>query len=113
MSNDSRPDSRKSRQDLLDELYYLRDIAGEREQQYLRQQARADTSERAVAERDSEVAALRRQLELILHSRSWRLTAPLRWLSKHVGRMRVAGGSADAGAGPENAPVRSRGSTGP
>lgn len=113
MSNDSRPDSRKSRQDLLDELYYLRDIAGEREQQYLRQQARADTSERAVAERDSEVAALRRQLELILHSRSWRLTAPLRWLSKHVGRMRVAGGSGDAGAGPENAPVRSRGSTGP
>lgn len=64
MSNDSRPDSQKSRQDLLDEIYYLRDVAGEREQK--------------VRERDLELESLRGQLHSVLRSRSWRMTAPLR-----------------------------------
>ena len=87
MNNDPRPDSQKSRQDLLDEIYYLRDVAGEREQQVLKYKA--------------EVASLRQQLTLLLHSRSWRLTAPLRWLSRtargqHLAVAKLA--SVDTGA---------------
>lgn len=81
MSDKARPDSQKSRQELLDEIYYLRDVAGEREQQ--------------VRERNTELASLRGQLALALRNRSWRLTASLRWLtralvrSRHLGTARV------------------------
>ena len=71
-----RPDSEKSRQELLDEIYYLRDVAGEREQQILRLRGGGtEDGARAVAE-----------LDRILRSRSWRLTAPLRWLGRLLGR---------------------------
>lgn len=73
-----RPDSEKSRQELLDEVYYLRDVAGEREQQILRLRGGGtEDGARAVAE-----------LDRILRSRSWRLTAPLRWLGRLLGRPR-------------------------
>ena len=75
MSEDPRPDSQKSRQDLLDEIYYLRDVAGEREQQVLKYKADLDA-------RGGEIASLRQQLALLLNSCSWRLTAPLRWMSR-------------------------------
>jgi len=75
VSDDPRPDSQKSRQDLLDEIYYLRDVAGEREQQVLKYKADLEA-------RDGEVASLRKQLALLLNSRSWRFTAPLRWMSR-------------------------------
>ena len=76
MSDDRvRSDSQKSRQELLDEIYCLRDLAGEREQQIRGLLACSETSARAVAE-----------LECILHSRSWRLTAPLRSLAMALQR---------------------------
>lgn len=71
MSDDRRPLSEQSRQELLDEIYLLRDVAGEREQQIL--------------ERDSVLTALQSQLESVLLSRSWRVTAPLRWVARRLG----------------------------
>lgn len=61
MSSEGRPVSEKSRQELLDEIYLLRDIVGEREQR---------------------VRQLEDELNRILHSRSWWLTAPLRRLRR-------------------------------
>lgn len=61
-----RRDADKSRQELLDELYYLRDIAGEREQ---RAQDLAERLAFAVS-----------ALHGVMHSRSWRVTRPLRAL---------------------------------
>lgn len=79
MSSEGRPTSEKSRQELLDEIYYLRDVAGEREQQIRRLQAGGtEAGARAIAE-----------LDRILHSRSWRWTAPLRWLARLVRRARA------------------------
>lgn len=94
MSDDRRPLSERSRQDLLDEIYLLRDVAGEREQQ-------VHERDQLIAQRDDALASLRRQLESLLCSRSWRMTAPLRWVSHHVERVRgvdtvVVGGLADA-----------------
>lgn len=63
-----RPDSQKSRQELLDEIYLLRDVAGERGAK--------------LAERDETLATLSSELDLIQHSRSWRMTAPLRWMAR-------------------------------
>lgn len=73
MSDEQRLLSKKSRQDLLDEIYYLRDVAGEREQR--------------VQERDTELESLRSQLELILRSRSWRMTSPLRQAARLIRRI--------------------------
>jgi glycosyltransferase involved in cell wall biosynthesis len=72
-----RPMAERTRQELLDELYYLRDVAGEREQrlQQLGAQLRGLEDSRAML-----LAALRE----VLKSRSWRLTRPLRGL--HPGR---------------------------
>lgn len=72
MNGRERPLSEWSRQELLDEIYLLRDVAGEREQQIrgLRSGGAAGDA-RAVAE-----------LDRILHSWSWRLTEPLRWLPR-------------------------------
>lgn len=67
-----RPDSSKSRKELLDEIYYLRDVAGEREEQ-IRRLRGADTEAGASA---------MAELDRVLHSRSWRWTAPLRWLTR-------------------------------
>ena len=63
-SGPHRRDADKSRQELLDELYYLRDVAGEREQQTLDQQQR--------------LAKLAAALRSVLGSRSWRWTRVLR-----------------------------------
>jgi len=71
-----RPDSQKSRQELLDEIYYLRDLAGEREQKIRWLQRSTEAGARAIAE-----------LDRVLRSRSWRLTAPLRWLAGMSGRL--------------------------
>lgn len=77
MSDDKvRPDSQKSRQKLLDEIYYLRDLAGEREQKIRWLQRSTEAGARAIAE-----------LDRVLRSRSWRLTAPLRWLAGMSGRL--------------------------
>lgn len=66
MTDDKRrPDSRKSRQDLLDEIYLLRDTVGEREQR---------------------VRQLEDDLNRVLRSRSWWLTTPLRMLSRELKR---------------------------
>lgn len=94
MSDYPRLDSQKSRQDLLDEIYYLLDVAGEREQQVLKYKA-------DLAARDGEVASLRQQLALLVNSRSWRLTAPLRWVSRmasgqHLAVAEPASGATDA-----------------
>jgi glycosyltransferase involved in cell wall biosynthesis len=62
-----RRDADKSRQELLDELYYLRDVAGEREQRMLDQQQR--------------LVRLATALRSVLGSRSWRWTRVLRkWM---------------------------------
>lgn len=72
MNGRERPLSEWSRQELLDELYYLRDVAGEREQQIRElRSGGAAGSARAITE-----------LDRIVHSRSWRLTEPLRWLAR-------------------------------
>lgn len=92
MSEDPRPDSQKSRQDLLDEIYYLRDVAGEREQQVLKYKA-------DLAARDGEVTSLRQQLALLVNSRSWRLTAPLRWVSRMASGQHLAVAEPASGAG--------------
>ena len=81
MSDDSRPLSEKSRQELLDEIYLLRDVAGERGQQ-------VQERDQLISERDEALASLQCQLELILRSRSWRMTAPLRWVLRRMGRVR-------------------------
>lgn len=72
MSYDNgRPNSQKSRQELLDEIYLLRDVAGERGAK--------------LAECHEALAKLRIELDLIQRSRSWRMTAPLRWLTRLSG----------------------------
>lgn len=79
MSELTHATSEMSRQELLDGIYYLRDLAGEREQQirHLRQTGCTETGKRAVAE-----------LERVLCSRSWRMTAPLRRVVQALGRSR-------------------------
>ena len=95
MSDDRRPLSEKSRQELLDEIYLLRDVAGEREQGI-------QERDRLITQRDDSLAVLQRQLETILSSRSWRLTAPLRWMSRHLNRARgVDVDAAAAGTSPD------------
>src|SRR5690348_4750965 len=83
-----RPDSSKTRQELLDEIHYLRDVAGEREEQ-IRRLRGADTQAGASA---------MAELDRVLRSRSWRWTAPLRWLARVLGRPRGAD-AAVAGSG--------------
>lgn len=92
MSDDRRPLSEKTRQELLDEIYLLRDVAGERGQQ-------VQERDQLIGKRDDALASLQRQLELILRSRSWRLTAPLRWVSHYMNRATGVGVEA-AAAGP-------------
>ena len=84
MSDDRRPLSEKSRQELLDEIYLLRDVAGEREQQCASLQAELADRERVIAE-------TRTELGLVYASRSWRLTSPLRAFARWFSRMRRAG----------------------
>lgn len=71
--------SGKSRQALLDEIYYLRDLAGEREQQIRRLQVGTKAGEKAMAE-----------VDLILHSRLWRFTAPVRRIARALVRLSTA-----------------------
>ncbi|HJU27116.1 MAG TPA: hypothetical protein VJ722_10595, partial [Rhodanobacteraceae bacterium] len=86
MSVKERPTSGKSRRDLLDELYYLRDVAGEREQRILRLEAALSASggerEEKLVRLEAELARARTDLTSVLSSRSWRLTAPLRALTR-------------------------------
>jgi glycosyltransferase involved in cell wall biosynthesis len=71
-------DADKSRQELLDELYYLRDVAGEREQ-------RARELEQQTRDQQQRLAKLAAALRSVLSSRSWRWARPMRdWL--HPGR---------------------------
>lgn len=108
--------SEKSRQHLLDELYYAKDVAGEREQRILRLQALIAEKDAALAGKDAQLAendaalaekdaALAEQdaevadkdaaladihalLELMVSSRSWRWTVPLRALARWLGASR-------------------------
>ncbi|HJU08959.1 MAG TPA: glycosyltransferase family 1 protein [Rhodanobacteraceae bacterium] len=90
MSEKQRSTSEKSRRELLDELYYLRDVAGEREQRILRLEAALMQTgeERAqrIAQLEAELAAAHAAVATMVGSRSWRMTAPLRaltrWFSK-------------------------------
>lgn len=66
-----RRDADKSRQELLDELYYLRDVAGEREQ-------RARELEQQTQNQQQRLAKLATALRNVLGSRSWRWTRTLR-----------------------------------
>lgn len=77
MSNTRRPMSERSRQELLDEIYLLRDVAGEREQQ--------------CSSLQTELANMKTELGLVYASRSWRLTSPLRAFARWFGRMRRVG----------------------
>lgn len=88
----NRPDSRKSRQDLLDEIYLLRDIAGEREQRA--RDLGVQLSEKTAA------------LSSVLGSRSWRITAPLRAVASWLRNRRAATRSSTAHA--RSAPVEPR-----
>lgn len=89
MSGDfQRPDSEKSRRDLLDEIYYLRDIAGEREEQARQLQHRIDELLGLLRERTA-------QLEQVLSSNSWRLMAPLRRVMRWMRASRGARPSLD------------------
>lgn len=76
-----RRDSEKSRQELLDEIYLLRDVAGEREQRAGRLQVALDEA--------------RAHIERVASSRSWRLTAPLRWVSRVMVRLRRGAAGAE------------------
>lgn len=76
-----RRDSEKSRRDLLDELYYVQDVAGEREQQILQLHEQ-------LAAKDAVIAATRGRLAFVRASRSWLLTAPLRKISRWLGLAR-------------------------
>ena len=84
MSDARRPMSERLRQELLDEIYLLRDVAGEREQQCASLQAE-------LADRERVIADMKAELGLVYSSRSWRLTAPLRAFAGWFGRMRRAG----------------------
>ena len=66
-----RRDAGKSRQELLDELYCLRDVAGEREQ-------RARELEQQTRDQQQRLAKLAAALQSVLGSRSWRWTRALR-----------------------------------
>lgn len=68
-----RRDGDKSRQELLDELYYLRDVAGERGQ-------RAQELEQRAYDLEQRLATATATLRELIQSRSWRLTRPLRSL---------------------------------
>lgn len=81
-----RRDSQKSRQELLDELYLLRDVAGEREGRARMLAAQLAEKTATLAQRDAALAELSSTLALMRASRSWRLTAPLRMLSRSFSR---------------------------
>lgn len=82
MSDARRPTSGRSRQELLDEIYLLRDVAGEREQQCIALRAELAESERVVADQRQRIADAEAELGNIYASRSWRLTSPLRALAR-------------------------------
>lgn len=80
-----RRDADKSRQELLDELYYLRDVAGEREQRASNLEQRIGELERQTRDQQQRLVSLAVALRSVLDSRSWRWTRPLRdWL--HTGQ---------------------------
>jgi glycosyltransferase involved in cell wall biosynthesis len=62
---------------LLDEIYLLRDVAGEREQQ--------------CSSLQTELANTKTELDRVHASRSWRLTSPLRAFARWFSRVRRAG----------------------
>jgi len=86
MSGDKRSTSGKSQRELLDELYYLRDVAGEREQRIRRLEAALAQTDDGRGQRiirlEAELADARAVLASIAASHSWRLTAPLRFLAR-------------------------------
>lgn len=76
-----KPMATRSRQELLDELYYLRDVAGEREQRAQQMAARLLDLEARLRDLEERRNVLAAALRDVLASRSWRLTRPLRgWL---------------------------------
>ncbi|MBS0431510.1 MAG: glycosyltransferase, partial [Proteobacteria bacterium] len=107
---DPTPTSEKSRRELLDELYYLRDVAGEREQRIIRLEAELSRSggeqgRRMVSLLD-ELEQTQATLKAMLASRSWRLTAPLRALTRWFGGREA--GRAMASSSAADVPVASR-----
>lgn len=84
MSNTRRPMSERSRQELLDEIYLLRDVAGEREQQ-------CSSLRAELADTKQVIANVKTELGLVYASRSWRLTSPLRAFARWAGRVRRGG----------------------
>lgn len=83
-----RRDAEKSRQELLDELYYLRDIAGEREQRACTLEERVRGLEQQAGDQQQRLAKLASALRNVLGSRSWRWTRLLRTWS-HPGQRGV------------------------
>lgn len=83
-----RRDAEKSRQELLDELYYLRDIAGEREQRSRALEEHVRDLEQQTQYQQQRLAGLAAALRNVLGSRSWRWTRLLRNWS-HPGKRGV------------------------
>lgn len=73
-----RRDAEKSRQDLLDELYYLRDVAGEREQRARTLEEQVLDLKQRTRDQQQRLAGLAAALRKVLGSRSWRWTRLLR-----------------------------------
>ncbi len=71
-------DADKSRQETLDELYYLRDVAGEREQRTRDLEERIRELEQQTRNQQQRLAKLAAALRSVLGSRSWRWTRLLR-----------------------------------
>lgn len=112
MSKKRRSTSEKSRRELLDELYYLRDVAGEREQRIRRlETALMQTGEgraRRIVQLEAELAAARAALACMVSSRSWRMTAPLRALTRWSSKEKA--GDLDVSADHTVTPEASQGS---
>lgn len=79
------------------QLEELESRAAQSRQRLAERDGQLDAARHRIAELEGQLASTREELERLSHSRSWRLTAPLRWVSRPLRGGASAGATGSAG----------------